>query len=96
LLQCENCVSWLFQDAPRMKMHDVLMTRNMQMQTDPYIWHMPKHSRILFPQPGLCFPIMLVYIQLFLGRFLEAKKLKYCYILLWHKQKQRKLFKKNV
>ena len=65
-----------------MKMHDVLMTRNMQMHTDPYIGHMPKHSRILFPQPVLNFPIMLVYIQLLLGRFLETKEQKYCYILL--------------
>jgi hypothetical protein len=87
-------VSWQFQDTPRMKKHDVLITKNMQMQRDPYIWQMPKHSRFLFPQPVLLFPIMLVYIQLLLGTFVEAKKQKYCYILLWHKQKQRKLSKK--
>jgi len=65
-----------------MKMHDVLMTRNMQMPEIPIYDTCQNITHILFPQPIFPFPIMHVYIQLFLGRFLEAKKQKYCYFIL--------------
>jgi len=95
LLQCENCVSWLFQDATCMKMHGASWWLETCRCREIPIYDICQNiRRILFPQPILPFPIMFVYIQLFLSRFLEAKKQKHCYILLWHKQKQRKLSKK--